>query len=260
MSQHIEFEYGSFIYDIFSVVISGSKIDLLKGKFKLDVAPIFFRDFQADFIIYDFKTIQDRAESIDLLNRESLDHLYCLGPYFPRTEYDLISPLLNDFNYPIFSDILLNSKSGKLQKMEKLNMDEAKKKKILGGRLQELQILSSFFATILKEKKIIQADFIIPVPPKPMYSFNSVDIIAQKIGSILRIDLEKNLIMRTSDAEKQFQLNRSKKIIENSKIILVDDIFTKGETIAEIGKLLRKEGCKEIILITLGFTDHKIYY
>ena len=42
------------------------------------------------------------------------------------------------------------------------------------------------------------------------------------------------------------------RIIKNKKIILFDDIYTTGSTVNECSKILKENGAKEIIVITLA--------
>ena len=61
-----------------------------------------------------------------------------------------------------------------------------------------------------------------------------------------------------------FAKNREKHIRDLSayqnQVIIVDDIFTNGNTANNICKLLKKYGAKKITVICLGYTDHNYYY
>jgi len=258
MSQTIKFEYGSLNYEQMDVIISKTKITLTKGKFRLDFPPSFVSDFAKEFIFYDISSIQNRVDSLE--PNLKINSFYCLAPYYPRHEYDEIIPIIGAFEYPIVSDILFNSKSGPLHKMMSKGLEDRKKDFILQARLQELDILSSFYATILVNNQMSVGDIIIPIPAKPKYTFNSVDHIADKMGNLLKIYVRKDLVKRISDTEKKFEILDPNKLLDGSNVILVDDIYTKGETIGEISSILHQKRCKEIALVTLGLTDHNIYY
>ncbi len=52
------------------------------------------------------------------------------------------------------------------------------------------------------------------------------------------------------EVDKEY-VNKHMDIIENKRILLVDDIFTTGATVNEVSKALKKYGVKEIYVITL---------
>ena len=43
---------------------------------------------------------------------------------------------------------------------------------------------------------------------------------------------------------------RNKQLIENKKILLIDDIYTTGSTVNEISKLLKLNGINEVYIFT----------
>ena len=45
---------------------------------------------------------------------------------------------------------------------------------------------------------------------------------------------------------------QNKTMIQNKRIILFDDIYTTGSTVNECSKILKENGAKEILVITLA--------
>ena len=45
---------------------------------------------------------------------------------------------------------------------------------------------------------------------------------------------------------------KNKKILQNKKIILIDDIFTTGSTVNECSKILKQSGVKQIGIFTIA--------
>ena len=45
---------------------------------------------------------------------------------------------------------------------------------------------------------------------------------------------------------------KNKEKIENKKIIIIDDIYTTGNTVNAISKILKENGAKEITILTIA--------
>ena len=83
---------------------------------------------------------------------------------------------------------------------------------------------------------------------------------------MLSIKLENKVIIKKINNKKQSKLKKSERIenvknvyeiinkekIVNKRIILFDDIYTTGNTVNEISKLLKENGAKEIIVLTIA--------
>lgn len=175
-----------------------------------------------------------------------------LGPYFPWGIYEKSRKINSNLKYPVFSNILLNSKTGKLLHIQNEFIVEARK--------EQLKIISNFYANYLKaENLLLKCNKIIPVPAKPTYSFNNVEIICHEFENIFRIPIDYRVIARSSDSEKSYEIINSSAQLNNAKVLLIDDIFTKGTTRDNIWSRLRNLGCKDLIFITIGKTDHNFY-
>ncbi len=91
--------------------------------------------------------------------------------------------------------------------------------------------------------------------------FNQAEILAETISKLSQIPLNKSLIKikETKDqAELNFQQRQenvkfafSVKEKPPPKVILIDDIKTTGATLRECAKVLKKNGTKNIIALTI---------
>ena len=147
---------------------------------------------------------------------------------------------------------------------------------ILDYKFKDKSYLYKIFAEIIiKNKKICRIlksyDIIIPVPihkkRKNERGYNQSELIAKKIAlGIENLTFENRIIKKRINNKKQSMLNReerrrnvenayelinNEKII-NKKIILFDDIYTTGCTVNEIAKLLKNNGAKEVLVLTIA--------
>ncbi len=234
----ILFEFGEFNFDRITV----NSVSLIKGKFDLSITPRFPREFDKNFWFYNLEFKQ--------INNEN--NLISLGPYYPKLKFKEDKLRYFNLTYPPFSDIILSSKSGPIIRAPYSFIKEARK--------EQLKILSNFYASYLKILNIpLNYDKIIPVPAKPKYSFNSVKIICQEFSKIFNIPTDYGLLRRVSNEGKNFEIIDRFINLSNIKILLIDDIITKGDTKDSICSKLNERGCINICTITLSKTDHNIY-
>jgi len=116
------------------------------------------------------------------------------------------------------------------------------------------------------------ADAIIPVPlhksRKIKRGFNQAEILAEGIGNLLGMEVDKTLLVREKktvpqkelsslerkkNLENAFKINRD--IVQYKQIILVDDIYTTGNTIDSCSKVLKEKGVEKIFFVTLSIGD-----
>lgn len=108
-------------------------------------------------------------------------------------------------------------------------------------------------------------DLIIPVPmhksAKRRRTFNQSELIAKVVGEILDIPVCTHAVAKNKSTAAQKNLNRlwrqfnlkgafevtQKTLIENKRILLLDDVCTTGSTFAEIAEVLLKNGASEIM-------------
>ena len=149
------------------------------------------------------------------------------------------------------------------------------RKLILDYKFNEKSYLYLTFVNfLLKNKKIFENiknyDTIIPVPiskkRKKTRGYNQSLLIARKIAEQTDLELMNNCLVKTKNIKEQSKLNKedriqniqgvyelkSKQLIENKKIILIDDIYTTGSTVNECSKILKQGNPKKIGILVLA--------
>ncbi len=135
-------------------------------------------------------------------------------------------------------------------------------------------IYETFVNFILKDEKIFEKlqtyDTIIPVPISKTRmkerGYNQSFLIAKALGNKLNIHIETNCLIKTKNVIEQSKLNReerkqniqnvyeleNKQILNNRKILLIDDIYTTGNTINECSKILKQANPNRIDVLVLA--------
>lgn len=150
------------------------------------------------------------------------------------------------------------------------------RKLIIDYKFNDKAYLSNFFTKIIIKnekicRKIKSYDIIIPVPihkkRKNERGYNQSELIAKKIAkNINELELvtdclikEKNTVAQSTLTKQQRKQNvkqvykiGNKEKIQNKKIILLDDIYTTGATAEECSKILKQNGAKEILVLTIA--------
>lgn len=149
------------------------------------------------------------------------------------------------------------------------------RKLMLQYKFNQKAYLSNLFTTIILKdeiycRKIKHYDIMIPVPmfkkKKKQRGYNQTELIAEKICSRLNISLGIDCLIKIKNTKVQSTLSaydRKENIknaflvnnidkIQNKKIIVFDDIFTTGETVNEISRVLKQAGAKEILVIVIA--------
>lgn len=131
------------------------------------------------------------------------------------------------------------------------------------------------YAEFLKSK--MQADIVIPVPLSnqrlKQRKYNQATKLAQEFCKLSKIPLYENLVLRYQNTHTQTDLswqqrqenlknafkicNKTQQIVNNKKILIVDDVFTTGATTSNLAMLLQSGGAKQVSILTLAHTDFK---
>ena len=139
---------------------------------------------------------------------------------------------------------------------------------------EKAYIYETFVNFILKQEKIFEKmksyDTIIPVPiskqRKKERGYNQSLLIAKKISNSLNIKLETRCLYKTKNIIAQSKLNKEERnlniqnayelkneqIIKNKQILLVDDIYTTGNTLNECARMLQKAQPKKIDVFVIA--------
>lgn len=149
------------------------------------------------------------------------------------------------------------------------------RKLILKYKFNDCAYLYNFFGAIIlnKEKycRILKSyDIIIPVPmyekKKAERGYNQTELISKEIALKLDIKLGKNVVQKVKNTKVQSTLSReerkqniknafsvnNKEDIINKRVIIFDDIYTTGETVNELSRVLKESGAKEILIFVLA--------
>lgn len=135
-------------------------------------------------------------------------------------------------------------------------------------------IYLTFVNFLLKNKKIFENikkyDTIIPVPISKKRlktrGYNQSLLIARQIAQQTNLELVNNCLFKTKNIIEQSKLNKeerrqniqgvyelqNKQLIENKKILLIDDIYTTGNTVNECSKILRQGKPSKIGILVLA--------
>jgi len=116
--------------------------------------------------------------------------------------------------------------------------------------------------------KLAELDLIIPVPlHRHRYrqrGFNQAELLARIVGRYYELPVS-NVLERVRNTHAQFDLPKEARAVNvkgafkirepqavgNKKILLVDDIYTTGATIAECAKTLSLAGARRVEILTL---------
>lgn len=119
-------------------------------------------------------------------------------------------------------------------------------------------------------------DAIIPVPlSKSRYherGYNQSALLAEKISAYYGIPCPSEWLTRIRDTQRQSGLkglaryenvrnafSANPQLVENKRIILLDDIMTSGCTMEACAETLKRSGAKEVVGLTLAYVYHEKY-
>lgn len=146
---------------------------------------------------------------------------------------------------------------------------------ILKFKFQEEAYLYRTFAEMILDnlevcEYIKTFDVIIPVPihrkRRLERGYNQSELIANEISKQLRINIERNILIKIRNNPKQSTLKleerknnvknayeaRENQKIKNRKILIIDDIFTTGNTVNECAKKLKEAGASKVSVLTIA--------
>ncbi len=115
----------------------------------------------------------------------------------------------------------------------------------------------------------LKPDVLIPVPisteRRKKRGYNQAELLAEGIGRLLNIRVEKDLMVRVRDTAPQKELDRAGRrknlkrgfkiradVVKLETAIIIDDIYTTGSTADEIARVLKKAGTDRVYVVTLS--------
>lgn len=146
---------------------------------------------------------------------------------------------------------------------------------ILKYKFQEKTYLYKIFLKNLKNNKKIylflkKYDIIIPVPiskkREKQRGYNQSSLLAKEISKDFNIKYNEKILMKDIHTEPQSSLSKEDRIknvknvysvknsekIINRNILLIDDIYTTGNTVNECSRVLKQSGAKNIGILTIA--------
>lgn len=142
------------------------------------------------------------------------------------------------------------------------------------GRTVYAAPMASLLVDLLLRDQLIkdaQLSHVIPVPLHPWRrwrrGFNQTELLAKPVARQLGLPLA-DILQRRRFTASQVGLNRTQRAanvqgaflvrpgqeaaLRNARILLVDDVFTTGATLAECALVLRESGAREVFVVTLA--------
>ena len=149
------------------------------------------------------------------------------------------------------------------------------REKLINYKFNEQSYLNETFADIIiKNEKICRFikkyDIIIPVPiHKKRYKergYNQTELIAIRIAEKLGMLVENNVLVKEINNKPQSGLSKiereqniknvyriqNEQKIKNKAILIIDDIYTTGNTVNECSKILKQAGTGKIAVLTIA--------
>ena len=148
---------------------------------------------------------------------------------------------------------------------------------ILGIKFQEKPYIYKTITNFLKNmqksfENLKRYDIIIVVPiskqRKKERGYNQSYLIGKEISKIINVPILKNVLLKVKNTVSQSSLNKKQREentkgvyeiknnaqIKNKKILIIDDIYTTGNTVNECAKVLLQNGAKrkDIGILTIA--------
>ncbi len=164
------------------------------------------------------------------------------------------------------------------------SFDKARSATFYRGKIREaikrfkfsnMSELSRFLSGILTKSEIVidstrETDTVVPVPLHKKRlrdrGYNQALLLSRELSRTLNLDLEEHNLRRIKHTLPQvglgkkerlknvkgaFEVNRPEKI-NGKRILLVDDVFTTGNTLSECARVLKKAGALKVVAVTVA--------
>lgn len=132
------------------------------------------------------------------------------------------------------------------------------------------QFLGRSLATAWREHGAGTPDFLVPVPlhwrKQLLRGYNQADLLALAMSRRLRVPLRRSALVRTQATRQQARLSledRRRNVrnsfkcprrakLQGTHIVVVDDVFTTGSTLAAVTEALRRGGAARVSVATIA--------
>ena len=120
--------------------------------------------------------------------------------------------------------------------------------------------------------EFLNFDYLVPIPihekRRKERGFNQTEVLVKELSKLSGIPYDNEILLRHKQTKPQNSLTPKERkdnikgaffvnkadLIENKKILIVDDIFTTGSTVEEAAKELYKNGAVNVCVFTLSIT------
>jgi competence protein ComFC len=144
---------------------------------------------------------------------------------------------------------------------------------ILLLKFERMEPLGEWFSERLAEvarREALEADVVVPVPlhreRERERGYNQADLIAKPLARRLKLPHGKVLLMRTRPRPDKHVLSleerwesvrgafatRPGSVVDNLRVLLVDDVMTTGATLDACARALREAGARSVIALTVA--------
>lgn len=138
------------------------------------------------------------------------------------------------------------------------------------GRLDIGKKLASLLVTLYREAPELEAEAVVPVPlhKKRLKArgFNQSEVLARELARRCRLPLANRALARKKNTPPQSELARHARRknvarafvaqspfpLAGKRVLLVDDIYTTGSTVAECSRTLLAAGARQVAVLTLA--------
>lgn len=129
--------------------------------------------------------------------------------------------------------------------------------------------LSQYMAALVTNiPELVQVDLVTPTPPSAKRPFDAVQLLAELVANRLHKPVQNVIIrVKSSAPQKEMRTLAQKQqnvagafacapSVQGRTILVVDDLFDSGATLAEITRLLKQRGARRIYVLTITRTIH----
>lgn len=133
------------------------------------------------------------------------------------------------------------------------------------------RVLKDLFSEAFLNSPFQDTTKIIPVPlSKKRFAergFNQAALLAESLSKTTKIKLDEQSLVRSAHTQKhragmdrksRFETVKdafeviAPRLIENEKILLIDDVFTSGATVSNCAKVLKENGARKVYVLTIA--------
>ena len=146
------------------------------------------------------------------------------------------------------------------------------------GEFKSAEVLYEIFKSLPEETPhLLDFDMVIPVPLSRQRDnergYNQAELIAKSIADVLCLPLYANALKKIRNTDRQSNMSKIERLtnikdafsvndnVTQKRIILVDDIYTTGNTLNVCAKELIKNGAEEVVGVCAAITiKDKMYF